>query len=227
VVFSVVNRVMMSTFQGIFGSVVKSIESDPIGHSEEEKDMSDLVRKSAKQDLTPNPLTITRRIAFLLYNLFGRFLPRSTMPYSLGSKHIRAFLVRNFVDSCGKNIIVETGSLLSPKIKVGHNCLIGENCQIRSNVTLGDDVLLAQNVALVSFKHNFERPDIPIRLQGETFGTIEIGNDVWVGINAIVLTNVKVGDHAIVAAGAVVTKDVPDWAIVGGIPAKVIKYRKH
>jgi len=147
------------------------------------------------------------------------------MPYSLGSKYIRSFLVRNFIESCGKNLIVETGVLLSPTIKVGHNCLIGEHCQIRSNVILGDDVLLAQNVTLVSFKHNFDRPDIPIRLQGETFGTIEIGNDVWIGINAIILPNVKVGRHAIVAAGAVVTKDVPNWAIVGGVPAKIIKYR--
>jgi len=172
-------------------------------------------------------LSATQKISFLLYNVFGRFLPRSTMPYSFGSKYIRAFLVKHFVRSCGRNLIVETGALLSLYISIGDSCLIGENCQIRGNVILGNDVLLAQNVSLISFKHNYDRVDIPIRLQGETFGTINIGNDVWIGINAVILPDVKIGNHAIIAAGAVVTKDVPDWAIVGGVPAKIIKFREQ
>lgn len=176
---------------------------------------------------TCEKLSTKQKISFLLYSVFGRFLPRSTMPYSLGSKYIRAFLVKRFICSCGINLNVETGVLLSPYISIGDNCLIGENCQIRRNVILGDDVLLAQNVSLISFKHNYDRVDMPIRLQGESFGSIQIGNDVWVGINAVILPDVKIGDHAIVAAGAVVTKDVPDWAIVGGVPAKLIRYRDH
>ncbi|ELA7570041.1 CatB-related O-acetyltransferase [Vibrio alginolyticus] len=60
-------------------------------------------------------------------------------------------------------------------------------------------------------------------------GEIVIGNDVWIGVNAIILSGVKIGHGSIVAAGSVVTKDVPDYSIVGGNPAKVIKYRfeKH
>ena len=172
-------------------------------------------------------ISFSKKIALFAYNIFGRILPRTSMPYSLGSKHIRSFLVERFIETCGSNLIVETGVLLSPKIKIGDNCLIGENSHIRSNVTLGDDVLIAQNVSLISFAHNYDRVDIPIRLQGETFGKIEIGNDVWIGVNAVVLADVKVGDHSIIAAGAVVSKDVPAWSIVGGVPAKVIKYRKH
>lgn len=172
-------------------------------------------------------LSIKRMLCFLLYNLFGKNLPRTTMPYSLGAKFIRAFLIKNFIDACGTGLIVETGAILSPYISVGNNCLIGEGCRIRGNIAIGNDVLLAQNVELVSFAHNFDRSDVPIRLQGEIFGSIMIGNDVWVGVNAIVLPDVKVSDHAIIGAGSVVTKDVPEWAIVGGAPARIIKYRNH
>ena len=84
---------------------------------------------------------------------------------------------------------------------------------------------LHHHVSFVSFKHNYEKIDIPIHAQGEEFDPIDIGDDVWIGINVIVLAGVSIGDHAIIAAGAVVTKDVPMYAIVAGVPAKVIKYR--
>jgi len=172
-------------------------------------------------------MTVRRKFIFLLYNLFARFLPRTTMPYSMGSKVIRSFLVKNFTDSCGSNLIVETGALISPHVKIGDNCLVGENCHIRKGVILGDDVMLAQNVSLVSFKHNFDKSDVPIRMQGETFSDITVGNDVWVGMNVVILPGVNIGSHAIIAAGAVVTKDVPAWAVVGGVPATIVKFRTH
>jgi len=163
---------------------------------------------------------------FLLYNIVGRFLPRTTMPYSLGSQAIRRFLIRNYIDSCGENLVVETGALISPNVCIGNNCTIGENCLVRSQVTLGNDVLIAQNVSFISFQHNYERNDVPIHAQGEIFSPIMVGNDVWIGINVVILAGTTIGDHAIVAAGAVVTKGVPAWSVVAGVPAKVIKYRK-
>lgn len=184
--------------------------------------MMKLHRKKALKEMT-----VIKMIMFLLYNLIGRFLPRTTMPYSLGSKYLRSFLIRNFIDSCGVNLTVETGALISPNVCIGDNCTIGENCLIRANVILGNDVLVAQNVSFISFKHNYERVDIPIHAQGEVFESISVGHDVWIGINAIVLAGVSIGDHAIVAAGSVVTKDVPEWGIVAGVPAKVIKLREH
>ena len=67
--------------------------------------------------------------------------------------------------------------------------------------------------------------DKPIRLQGATRKGIEIGNDCWIGSKVTILDGVKIGNHAIVAAGAVVNKNVPDYAIVGGVPAKILKMR--
>jgi maltose O-acetyltransferase len=172
-------------------------------------------------------ISTKRKLFFLLYNIFGKALPRTTMPYSFGAKHIRTFLIKNFIEECGENLIVETGANISPFVRIGDNCLIGEGCRVRGNVSVGNDVLIAQNVELISFSHGFERSDIPIRMQDEIFGYIEIGHDVWIGVNVVVLPNIKIGNHAIIGAGSVVTKDVPEWAIVAGVPAKLIKFRNH
>jgi len=69
--------------------------------------------------------------------------------------------------------------------------------------------------------------DIPIRLQGGRFGSIEIGDDVWIGTGVIVLTNIKIGQGAVIGAGSIVTRDVPEYAVVAGNPAKIIKYRTN
>ena len=62
--------------------------------------------------------------------------------------------------------------------------------------------------------------------QGMREAEVIIGNDVWIGMRSIIMPGVKIGDGAVIGAGAVVTKDVPDYAIVGGVPARIIKYRK-
>lgn len=172
-------------------------------------------------------LTAKRKFFYLLYNVIGRRLPRTYMPYAFGSKAIRYFLLKHSLDHCGVNVNIQTNVLLSPFVHIGNNVSINEDCRIRAHVTLGDDVLLAPNVSLLTINHCFDRMDIPIRLQGETEGTIVIGNDVWIGTNAIVLPNVTIGNHVIVGAGSIVTKNVPDGAIVAGNPAKIIKYRKE
>lgn len=181
----------------------------------------------ASQDRRNRAISTRRKLFLLAYNLIGKYLPRSTMPYSFGSRRIREFLVRNFISRCGKNLIVETGVSLSPEVEIGDNCLIGENSRVRGRVILGDDVMIAQDVNLIAFNHRFDRADIPVRLQGEDFGVIEIGDDVWIGINAVVLNNIRIGHHAVLGAGAVVSRDVPDWAVMGGIPADIIRYRNH
>ena len=97
-----------------------------------------------------------------------------------------------------------------------HNTIIGPVC-------IGNHVNLAQGIIVTALNHNFEDKTKRIEEQGITTKPVIIGDDVWIGANAVILPGVTIGKHCVVAAGAVVTKDVPDNTIVGGVPAKEIK----
>jgi acetyltransferase-like isoleucine patch superfamily enzyme len=93
-------------------------------------------------------------------------------------------------------------------------------------VTVGDDTRIATGVTIYGFDHRME-PDRPIRAQPVRSRGVRIGRDVWIGAGAGITDGVTVGDHAVVAMGAVVTRDVEPWAIVGGVPARVIGDRRR
>lgn len=97
-----------------------------------------------------------------------------------------------------------------------HNTIIGPVC-------IGNHVNLAQGITITALNHNFEDASKRIDEQGISTKPVVIGDDVWIGANAVILPGVTIGSHCVVAAGAVVTKDVPDNCVVGGVPAKVIK----
>ena len=86
--------------------------------------------------------------------------------------------------------------------------------------------MMSPNCAFIASNHVTERTDIPMNRQGGISKAIYVGNDVWIGFGVIVLSGVHIGDGSIIAAGAVVAKDVPPYSVVGGVPAKVIQYRK-
>lgn len=96
-----------------------------------------------------------------------------------------------------------------------HNTIIGPVC-------IGNHVNLAQGITVTALNHNFEDKTKRIDEQGITTKPVIIGDDVWIGANAVILPGVTIGKHCVVAAGAVVTKDVQDNTIVGGVPAKEI-----
>ena len=97
-----------------------------------------------------------------------------------------------------------------------HNTIIGP-------VTIGNHVNLAQGITVTALNHNFEDTEKRIDEQGVSTTPVTIGDDVWIGANAVILPGVHIGHHCVVAAGAVVTKDVPDHSLVAGVPAKIIK----
>lgn len=114
------------------------------------------------------------------------------------------------------------------KIKIGERCSINSNTIIYGHgkgVNIGNDVLIAGHCLIVPANHNFEKVDQPINQQGINSKGIIIKNNVWIGSGCRILDGIIIESGAIIAAGAVVTKDVPKNAIVGGIPSKVIKYR--
>lgn len=116
-------------------------------------------------------------------------------------------------------------------ISNGRNISIGEYCHINERVfiqgaTIGNHVMIAPGVSILNNTHNYESLERPMIMQGmikESNPVIE--DDVWIGRNAIILHGITIGTGAIIAAGAVVTKDVEPYSIVGGVPAKYIKSR--
>jgi maltose O-acetyltransferase len=111
------------------------------------------------------------------------------------------------------------------RIKFGTGCRLNENIYIESAV-IGNDVLIAPGAVILSRMHEFKDLDIPISLQGyKAEKPVIVSDGVWLGRNSIVMPGISIGAGAIVGAGSVVTKDVPANAIVGGVPAKLIRYR--
>lgn len=115
-------------------------------------------------------------------------------------------------------------------IRIGANFSANANVMInargKGHITIGNNVLIGPNVVLRSNNHVFSKADVLINDQGMTEGMIIIGNDVWIAANAVILQNVSIGDGAVVAAGAVVNRNVPPFTIVGGVPAQTIGVRQ-
>lgn len=108
---------------------------------------------------------------------------------------------------------------------INHNCLIQAGKSIHGSITIGNYVHMGANVMLLGFNHGFYTREIPTKDQDYLDAPIVVEDDVWIGGGSIILSGVTIGKGAIIAAGAVVNQDVPAYAIVGGIPAKIIKYR--
>lgn len=166
-----------------------------------------------------------RKFLYFIYLVFFRNTPEDYRPYSLFFPALRRILVSSYLESCGKGLRVKNRAEIPPNAKVGKHSELGTRCMIQSNTELGDHVIMGPDVKIYSRNHKMESLDKPIALQGKHFLKTKIGNDVWIGANSIVLAGVTVGDHCVIAAGSVVTKDVPDYAVVGGVPAKVLKMR--
>ncbi len=109
-------------------------------------------------------------------------------------------------------------------IRVGKNFFMNQACTFmdRGGITIGDDVFIAPKVCLTTINHDFN----PYNRRATFCKPIVIGNRVWIGINVTICPGVKIGDNSVIAAGSVVTKDVPPNVIVGGNPARVIKELK-
>lgn len=110
-------------------------------------------------------------------------------------------------------------------IELGENVSVNPYACLSGKVTVGNGARIASHVSIVGFNHGFDDTDTPIYRQPLTSLGIDIGDDVWIGANAVVLDGVKIGRGAIIAAGAVVAKDIPAMAVAGGVPARVLKYR--
>lgn len=167
-----------------------------------------------------------QKLLYLIYLLFFKNTPEDYRPYALFFPRVRRWLVTNYLDSCGPGLVVKNRAEIAPYSSIGKHSELGTRCMVQSKVTMGDHVIMGPDVKIYSRNHITDRLDVPIQAQGKHYLTTHIGNDVWIGANVVILAGVTVGDHCVIAAGAVVTKDVPDYSVVGGVPAKVLKSRK-
>ena len=128
--------------------------------------------------------------------------------------------------SLGDHSVVESFSCINNAVGdvvIGDHTRIGLHNTIIGPVTIGQHVNLAQGIVVTALNHNYSIPDQQIDQQGVTTAAVTIGNDCWIGANAVILPGVTIGEHSVVAAGAVVTKDVPSHSLVAGVPARIIK----
>ena len=108
-------------------------------------------------------------------------------------------------------------------VTIGNHTRIGIHCTVIGPVCIGNHVNLAQGITVTALNHTFKDTSKRIDEQGISTKPVVIGDDVWIGANAVILPGVTIGRHVVVAAGAVVTKDVPDYSLVAGVPAKILK----
>ena len=156
------------------------------------------------------------------FKMASEFL--SLIPTTLGFAPRYEFY-RRTLRACGSNVFISFGAVFYyPQISIGSNVLIGMHNTIH-HCDFGSNVMTAEGCRFLSGAkyHDFENINRPMTQQGGKMKRIRIGNDVWIGTNAIVMEHV--GDGAVVGAGSVVTKNVQPFTIVAGNPAKVIKKR--
>ena len=159
---------------------------------------------------------------FLFYNAGPRWLPNSELIIFRWTKWVRYIVGKGFVKKCGKNVNFQNGARIGPSLIIGDNSGVGENCRIGSNSTLGKNIMMAPDVIICAENHKYTKETF----EGFERKPVTIDDNVWIGYRVIILPGVHVGKNAIIGAGAVVTKDVPPYAIVGGVPAKVLKMRE-
>lgn len=173
-----------------------------------------------------------RKFWLIVYYGLASKLPKSNRPV-LGrfGGRLRYKCAKHLFAECKGYVNLEQGAYVGngKNFHVLGDCGIGRNFACHNRiVTIHGDLLMGEDVLFQGGGHKFDDVDVPMGKQGRLPDTpLEICEDVWIGARAIVLPGCKrIGAHSIIGAGAVVTHDVPDYAIIGGNPAKVIRMRK-
>lgn len=172
---------------------------------------------------------LQRTLCAAVYYGIVQHLPRSTAPGGRLWRAARGAVARGMMANAGHNINIESNAYIGngANIRIGNHSSIGCRCYLQGAVNIGSDVMMAPEVMIFRTNHNTDRLDIPMTQQGATKPSVLIiADDVWIGARAMILPSCsKIGRGAVIAAAAVVTKDVPDFAIVGGNPARFIRMR--
>jgi len=177
----------------------------------------------------PNKKQYLLQIAFAIFSF--TFIKHI---FSLFAYYIVNYVIGRKNAEIGKNSKVHPTVILrqAERISIGSNCLINHNNVLQAGkltgkIIIGNYVQTGPNVMMFAYNHCTENNGIPMIKQDYMDGTITIEDDVWIGAGSIILAGVHIGKGAVVAANAVVNKDIPPFTIVGGVPAKKLKMRTH
>lgn len=188
--------------------------------------MPEITKQDPGNHGIPLKKRVLRKAGRILY-IIARRLPASYKKPNFYAKKIRGFCTNLIVQQCGTGVNIEKGSSFCNDLVIGNNSGIGIRAQIGPCVTIGNDVMMGPECIIYTRHHAFDRTDIPMRLQGaQAIRPVSVGNDVLIGSRVTILPGVKIGNGVIIGSGAVVTRDIPDYAIAAGVPARVIRYRK-
>jgi acetyltransferase len=170
---------------------------------------------------------INKSLGYILY-VSTCWLPHYQLHYTWPiTNMIRRLSGKLMFDYCGKKVDIGRRISFSSRFSLGDRSSVGDNTYILGKVTIGNDVMMAANCAFIASNHNISRTDIPMNQQGGSDEPIVVEDDVWICYGSTICAGVHIGKGAIIAAGAVVTKNVPEYTIVGGVPARVLRKRKE
>lgn len=171
-----------------------------------------------------------RYLFLILYTVFFKHFPSSSFPvFGKLSRNLRYLCVKKIFKFCGKNVNIERGASFGNgfDLEIGDNSGLGRYSHVPPNIIIGKDVMMAPNVFIFYLNHKFENIDIPMRKQGITKKkAVIIEDDVWIGRGVYIMPGRKILKGSIIAAGTVLTKDYPEYSIIGGNPSKLIRSRK-
>jgi maltose O-acetyltransferase len=165
---------------------------------------------------------------WLLYHLLARHLPASFAPGGVVWEKIRYWVCRPLFAYCGQNVNVDHGATFGRHtVSIGTNSSIGMNASVGSGTIIASNVMMGPEVLIYTQNHITSRVDIPMVQQGFTeCAPVRIGDDVWIGARVIILPGVTIGSGSVLGAGAVISRDVPPYAVVVGNPGRVVRYRR-
>ena len=172
--------------------------------------------------------SITQVVCLALYYGIARYLPNSYGFMGGLSNSIRVWLCKRIFKKAGRisTINRKVGFGSGRNIEIGDFSGIGANTSIPSDTIIGNNVIVSRNIFILNRNHQFDRTDIPLNTQGfkPALQTV-IEDDCWIGMNSLLTPGRHIRKGTIVAMGSVLTKDFPEYSIVGGNPAKLIRSR--
>ena len=146
-------------------------------------------------------------------------------------RHLELQIARRGEVRFGRFVWIGDGSKIrchEGVVEIGEKTVMGQECTISAyqRVRIGEQCVIADRAMFIDFDHGVVEVERPIRLQGIYKRDVEVGSNVWIGYGACILRGVRVGDNSVIGTNAVVTKDVPANAVVGGSPARIIRMRE-